>query len=69
MSLVNLNSSVKDIEIENDIVTSDTKVINQSISTINKERLLKAVIIGAPNAGKSTLVNQLIGQKVVFFLL
>lgn len=28
------------------------------------QRVLRAAIIGVPNAGKTTLVNQLLGQKV-----
>jgi len=32
-------------------------------------RLLRVAIIGAPNAGKSTLLNKLINWKVVLLLL
>lgn len=31
-------------------------------------KVLKVAIIGAPNAGKSTLSNQLLGRKVFVFL-
>lgn len=32
----------------------------------NEKRLLKIAIVGAPNAGKSTLINQIVKRKVSF---
>lgn len=35
----------------------------------HEPKVLKVAVIGAPNAGKSTLSNQLLGRKVFAFLL
>ena len=32
--------------------------------TTDRQRLLRAAVLGVPNAGKTTLVNQLLGRKV-----
>ena len=55
--------------IEKSSYSDDTKV-NVEFSKFNEEneqcetRLLKVAIIGVPNAGKSTLINQLVGRRV-----
>lgn len=49
----------------NDVVLDDgaSKCQNEEPSP-EDQRILRAAILGVPNAGKTTLVNQLLGQKV-----
>jgi tRNA U34 5-carboxymethylaminomethyl modifying GTPase MnmE/TrmE len=45
--------------------TLSSKVESSAAQNENYEsRLLKIAIIGVPNAGKSTVINQLVGRKV-----
>ena len=37
---------------------------SRCLKGVNEQKILRASIIGVPNAGKTTLVNQLLGQKV-----
>lgn len=39
-------------------------MITRSLSTIELQKFVKAAVLGAPNAGKSTLINTLLGRRV-----
>ena len=46
------------------ILEIQAKLVKQPASQPDNPKVLKVAIIGAPNAGKSTLVNKLLNWKV-----